>query len=367
MTLSTTIDGHRAGELSIRLRHAAEAVLIPVLALLGAGLLFAVFLLFLQKSPVEFFTLIWRGGFGSFFSWQNALLRATPLIFTALCVAIPARIGLIIIGGEGAFVLSGFCAAAAAASIGGLIQPWLVTLVMALVATGTGAIWIGLVGVMRYARGVNETISSLIMTYIAIAIMNFFVEGPLRDVSDPNRPSTKAISPASMIGAIPGLDVHWGLVIAVMLAAVLLVLMKRTTFGFAARITGGNLRVSLAQGLPVGRLLVASCAIGGACAGLAGFFEVAAVQGRASSALHAGYGFTGILVAFMARQNALAIVPVAFLFGGIAAAGGLVQRHMDLPDATVVLLQGVVFVVLLASETLHGRFLLFNPERRNVT
>ena len=188
------------------------------------------------------------------------------------------------------------------------------------------------------------------MTYIAIAIMSFFVEGPLRDLGDPNRPSTKAIPRESMIANIPGLEVHWGLVVAVILAAFLFLLMTRTTFGFAVRVIGGNPRVALAQGLSVGRLLIACAAIGGASAGLAGFFEVAAVQGKANAALHASYGFTGILVAFMARQNALAIIPVAILFGGIAAAGGLIQRRMELPDAAVVLLQGLVFVVL-ASET----------------
>lgn len=261
----------------MQLGKTAENILIPALALFVSAVIFAIFLLFLQKSPVEFFTLLWRGGFGSFFSWQNALLRATPLIFTALCVAIPARIGLVIIGGEGAFVLSGFCAAAIAVPIDGTVPPWALTFIMAVVAVGAGASWIGLVGVMRYARGVNETISSLIMTYIAIAIMNFFVEGPMRDIADPNRPSTKAISPDSMIGAIPGLDVHWGLPVAVGLAAVLFVVMNRTTFGFASRVTGGNLRVAMGQGLPVGRLLVACCAIGGGCAGLAGFFEVAAI------------------------------------------------------------------------------------------
>ena len=164
--------------MEMSLRRIAEEILIPFLALFVSGILFSIFLLFLRKSPVEFFTLIWVGGFASFFSWQNALLRATPLIFTALCVAIPARIGLVIIGGEGAFVLSGFCAAAVALPIDGVLPPWLVTLVMALVAVGAGATWIGLAGAMRYARGVNETISSLIMTYIAIAIVNFLVEGP---------------------------------------------------------------------------------------------------------------------------------------------------------------------------------------------
>ena len=97
----------------------------------------------------------------------------------------------------------------------------------------------------------------------------------------------------------------------------------------------------------------------GACAGLAGFFEVAAIQGRANASLAAGYGYTGILVSFLARHNPLAIVPVAILFGGIVASGGLVERRMDLPDATVLLLQGLTFVVLLMSETLYGRFKIF--------
>ena len=117
-----------------------------------------------------------------------------------------------------------------------------------------------------------------------------------------------------------------------------------------------------AQGLPVGKLIVISCALAGACAGLAGYFEVAAIQGRANASLAAGYGFTGILVAFLARQNPLAIIPVAIFLGGIDAAGGLVQRRMDMPDATVQVLQGLMFVVLLVSETLYGRFSFFQPK-----
>ena len=97
------------------------------------------------------------------------------------------------------------------------------------------------------------------------------------------------------------------------------------------------------------------CAIAGACAGLAGFYEVAAVHGQANASLVAGYGFTGILVAFLARQNPLAVVPVAIMFGALAASGGLIQRRMGMPDATVLVLQGIIFVVLLVSETFYGR------------
>ena len=307
--------------------------------------------------------LVWRGGFGTAFSFQNTLQRAAPLILTALAMAIPARIGLIMIGGEGALVLSGFAAAAIALPLIGRAPSFVLLPIMALAAITVGALWVGLAGYLRHKRGVNETISSLLLTYIAIAIMNFFVEGVLRDPGSANKPSTFPIGDANMIGAIPGTDVHWGLAAGIVLAIALYVLMARTTFGFAARITGGNPRAALAQGLPVGKLIVACSMIAGACAGVAGFFEVAAIHGRANASLAAGYGFTGILVAFLARHNPLAIIPVAIMFGGIAASGGLIQRRMGLPDATVLVLQGFIFVILLVSETLYGRFKIFSGER----
>ena len=187
------------------------------------------------------------------------------------------------------------------------------------------------------------------------------VEGVLRDASNPNKPSTKPLGDAYMVGKIPGTDVHWGFAVGVLLSIALYILMTRTTFGFAARVTGGNYRAALAQGLPVGRIIVSCAMIAGACAGLAGYFEVAAIQGRANASLAAGYGFTGILVSFLARHNPVVIVPVAILFGGLVASGGLIQRRMGLPDATVLVLQGLIFVVLLTSETLYGRFAIFRP------
>lgn len=346
-------------DLVFRLRRSSEYVLIPLLALIISAALFSLFLLLNGKSPIDFFSLVWRGGFGTSFSFQNTLQRAAPLILTALAVAVPARIGLVIIGGEGALVLGGFAAAASAIPLVGNVPPVIALPLMLGAAVVTGGAWIGLVGALRCRRGVNETISSLLLTYIAIAIMNFFVEGALRDPASANKPSTMPIGDAYMIGKIPGTDIHWGLLAGVVLAIALSLLLSRTTFGFAARITGGNPRAALAQGLPVARLIVACAMIAGACAGLAGFFEVTAVHGRANASLIAGYGFTGILVLFLARHNPLAIVPVAILFGGLAASGGLIQRRLDLPDATVLVLQGFIFVVLLTSETLYGRFEVF--------
>jgi simple sugar transport system permease protein len=343
-----------------RLRQTAEALIVPLFALAATAAAFAIFLMLQGKSPFAFYGLLWQGAFGSWFSIQNTLQRAAPLLLTALCVAIPAQLGLVVIGGEGALALGGLAAVVAALPIADG-PPILVQLAMGAAAAAVGAAWIGFVGALRYFRGVNETISSLLLSYIAIALLNHFVEGPLKDPASLNKPSTRAIGDANMIGTIPGMDVHWGLFVGIVLCVLLWGLMSRTTFGFAARMVGGNLRAAQLQGLAVGRLILIACAIGGAAAGLAGMLEVGAVHGRANASLVVGYGYTGILVAFLARHNPLVIIPVAMLFGGIVAASGLIQRRLGLPDATVLVLEGMMFLAILVSETLYGRFRIFQP------
>jgi ABC-type uncharacterized transport system permease subunit len=339
----------------------AEVVVIPLAALIAGMVLFGVFIAALGKSPLQLFDLMWRGGFGSSFSIENALSRAAPLLLAALCVALPARLGLVVIGGEGAIVLGGVAAAAMAVAVAGAPAPVGVVL-MALAGMAAGGVWIGAVGALRHYRAVNETISSLLMAYIAIALMNHLVEGPLRDPASLNKPSTPTIDPGFAVGAIPGMDVHWGLAVGVVACVASWVLIEKTRWGFGARVAGGNVRAAQVQGLAVGPLIVGFCALAGAFAGLAGMMEVAAVQGNANGSIAAGYGYTGILVAFLARHNPLAIIPVAILLGGIDASGGLLQRRMDLPDATVQVLQGMIFLVILFSETFYGRSKVFNPD-----
>ncbi len=350
-------DGWLAG-----LARRAEAVFIPLAALLVGCAVFALFLLTQGKSPVEFFSLVYKAGFGTAFSWQNTLSRTAPLLFAALCVALPARLGLVVIGGEGAIVLGGV----AAGALAGLVATWPGALgipVLMLAGAIAGGLWIGAVGALRHYRGVNETIASLLMAYIAIAVMNHLVEGPLRDPASLNKPSTAPLAETLRVGDLPGLNVHWGLAVGVVACILAWVLIERTTWGFAARIAGGNVRAAQVQGLPVGRLILGFTALGGTCAGLAGVFEVAAVHGTANASLAVGYGYTGILVAFLARFNPLAIVPVAVLLAGFEASSGLIQRRMDLPDATTLVLQGFVFIAILVSETLYGRLRIFAPER----
>lgn len=338
----------------------AEAVLLPVLALAAALLLFGVFCWFGGQSPVEVWTLLARGAFGDAFSWQNTLQRAAPLMLTALAVALPAQAGLTVIGGEGALALGALGCAALPYAVplpGGVAGSALVLAAGAALA----AAWVALAGVLRQWRRVNETISSLLLGYIAIALFKHFVEGPLRDPGSLNKPSTRPLDEALRIGAIAADsflgDVHWGLVIGVVACLLFGAWLSFTAQGFSLRVVGGNARTARGVGLATDRLVVLACALGGACAGLAGAVEVAAVQTSANASVIAGMGYTGILVSFVARHNPWAIPPVAILFGGFAAAGSLLQRRLGLPDASVLVLQGFAFVCILGAEALRGRLL----------
>jgi simple sugar transport system permease protein len=323
--------------------------LVPIGSIVAGLLAFGVFVLLIGRNPLEVYATIVEGGFASNFAWQNTLLRAAPIILTGLAVAIPAQAGLVVIGGEGALALGALAAAAIAVPLvpslgaGALVAG-------ALAGMAAGAAWFALVGVFRAGRGLNETISSLLLSYIAIALFNHLVEGPLRDPASLNKPSTLPLPAETMIGAMPFIEVHWGLLVGIVACVIAQLALSRSTHGFSLRVTGGNPRAALLVGLPVSVLIVAACGFGGLAVGLAGAIEVMAVHGSANAAVLAGYGTTGILVSFMARHQPLAIIPVAVMMGGIAAAGSLLQRRLDLPDATTMVLQGLLFIAILAGD-----------------
>jgi ABC-type uncharacterized transport system permease subunit len=343
---------------SPRVLQTMETVCLRTGAIVLSLLLFGVFIALDGKSPIAAFANMYQGSFASWTSIQFTLKSAAPLLLTALCTALPARLGMVVIGGEGAVLMGGLGAALTGLAFEGS-GPWTALTMMLLAGALAGGIWIMLVGALRYFRGVNETISSLLLNYIAIALLNHFVEGPFKDPDSLNKPSTRPLADDHMLGPIPGMDVHWGLAYGVVACVFCYFLIQHTTFGFAVRTTGGNIRAGRVVGLSVGRLTLIVSFMAGAAAGVAGMVDVAAVNGQANAALVAGYGYAGILVAFIARHNPLAIIPVALLLGGILASGDLLQSRMQLPDAATRVLQGIMFMVILSSESLYGRFKIF--------
>lgn len=339
-------------------RAGAEAITLPVGAVVVAVALFGCFCFTQGANPFAVFGAIYKAAFGSWYSWQNTLVRAAPLMLTALCTALPARLGLVVIGNEGALVAGGLAATAAGLAVqnASVIVVWST---MLLAGMAGGGLWLSLVALLYYKRGVNETISSLLMNYISIALLNHLVNGVMRDPASLNKPSSFPIPEDKMLRTLGDSNVHVGLIFGIAACYVAWILMEHTTFGFKVRMVGGNIRAAKMAGLPVAALGIATCFLAGAAAGIAGMVEVAGVHGRANESLAAGYGYAGILVAFIARHRGLPIILVATLLGGILASGGILQRQFKLPDATILVFQGIVFLVILFSDSLYGKFKIF--------
>lgn len=331
-----------------------DAMIISTVAVALSLVLFGIFVTFSGVNPFDVYRTMFRGAFGTPYAWRNTLIHASPLLLTALCVALPARVGMVIIGGEGCVLLGGLMAALTAHLMPGA-PPLLVQIGMVVVGMSAGGLWIAASGALRQFRGVNETISSLLMNYIALAILNHCVEGPMHDPTSLDHPSSWPIGAVNMFGNIPGTEIHVGLLFGLIACVLAWVLMDHTTFGLASRVVGGNVRAARVAGLSVARYSLMICFLGGAAAALTGVVEVAAVHGHANDSLAAGYGYAGILVAFVARQNPLAIIPVAILLGGVAGSGDLLQLKLKLSSASVQVFEGILFLVILGLDTWAGR------------
>jgi ABC-type uncharacterized transport system permease subunit len=345
-----------------RFGGAAEYVVIPALALLASLVLFGIFVALFGKNPLDLYFYMYQGAFGTWFSWQNTLTRAAPLILTALCTALPAQLGMVIIGGEGALLIGALCATSAALALcrprrrSSSISPWRCAGMIG------GGLWIMLAGALRQYRGVNETISSLLLVYIALAILNFLVEGPMRDPTSLNKPSTPEIGAANMIGSIPGTDVHWGFVFGIIAAVLSYILIYHTVFGFAARVAGGNIRAARVVGLSVGKLI------------LIVLFSRRRrgrsrrhVRSRGGAGAHQRQPRRGLRL----RRHSGCVSGAAKSFGRHSGRypsrrhrrqRRLVAAAAGLPDASVLVLEGMIFVMVLASDTLYGRLSIFRAK-----
>src|SRR5437868_827979 len=287
VTPSTGVAAAMPAPGGVNWRASLEAIIIPTCAIVVALILFGIFCFTQGANPIGVFAAIYKAAFGSWYSFQNTLVRASPLMLTALCTALPARLGLIVIGNEGALVVGGVSAVAAGLAAASA-PPLVVMAAMALASMTGGGLWIMMVGALYYSRGVNETISSLLLNYIAIAVMNHLVNGIMRDPASLNKPSSFPIPDEKMLPMIGQTNIHYGLFFGIIACLLVWLLMEHTTFGFKVRMVGGNIRAARMAGLPVARLGLITCFLAGAAAGLAGMIEVAAVHGRANESLNAG-------------------------------------------------------------------------------
>ncbi len=327
----------------------------PVLAL-GLGLaLGAAVLALAGVAPLQAYGHMAVAAFGSVHALSDTAVKATPILLTALAALVAFRVGLWNIGGEGQLLLGAWAATGVALHV---LPPHAPALVMlpALLAAGAlaGALWAGLCGWLRARLGVSEIISTLLLTYVAARWNAYWVFGPWSEGGFPLTPRfpdaawlPRLSDAASHAPALAGLTLHLGLLLAVAAAAGVYVLLERTRWGFRIRVMGDNPRAARYAGMNPTRALIGVMLLSGALAGLAGATEVSGVVHRLQDRFSPGYGFSGIIVAWLARQDARWTVPVAFLFGGLLVGGKEVQ-----PAGIPAMLQGLVLLALAGTSVL---------------
>jgi general nucleoside transport system permease protein len=323
----------------------APIVRYPVIAVFAFGL-FAVVLLIAGKDPLRAYGDTAVLTFGSRYGLSELLVRMTPLLLTAVAVALPTRLGLINVGGEGQLHMGAWLATAGA--LGASTLPaWLLLPVVTLLGFLGGALWALVPALLRGWRLVNETISTLLLNYVAPLVVGYFIFGPWRSSESSSYPQSPAFVDAARLPMLPGTRIHLGLVYALGCLAVYALVLDRTRWGLDMRAMGGNPAAAERAGIPIFRYTVAALTIAGGIAGLAGMAEVSAIQGRLVSGLSPGYGYMGFLIAWLAGTSISAIIAMAFLFAVIASVGDVLQITQGVPAAVVdLLMAGLLFIVL---------------------
>jgi ABC-type uncharacterized transport system permease subunit len=300
-------------------------------------------------DPVEAFHNMYVAALGSKFAMGTSLGKMVPRLLSALGIALAIRGGLWNIGAEGQIYLGAAGAAGAAMfapDIAGLHGP----IVGLIAGCLMGALWGAIPGALRAYRGINEVITSLLLVYVAIQIVNYLVEGPWL-VPNSTFPATAVLPLSDRLPRIwPGTLLNAGFLIALGMTLVAHVLLYKTEFGLWVRSIGGNERASYVMGLPVQFMQVTMMALSGGFAGLAGAIEVLGTRGRLVEGFSPGYGFEAIAIALLGRLNPLGIACAALIFGLLdAGSGGLQVSSAGMSSAVSPIIEGLAVVNLLAS------------------
>jgi simple sugar transport system permease protein len=330
----------------------AAQVIVPVASILAALLVGSVIMLFAGESPITVYREMFEGAFGSYYRRSETLVKMIPLLLTGLGVAVAFRMQLWNIGAEGQFYFGAIFATWVA--LYGLPDagPWVVIPAMMIAGMAGGALWAGIPGALRGYLGVNETITSLMLNYVAILFASWLVHGPWKNPVGFGFPGTVVFAPATYLPTWGTTRVHLGLVFGMVAAFILFFVLQRTRWGYEISIAGNSERVARYAGMATARNIVIVMLVSGALAGLAGMAELAGIGHSLQRELSPGYGYTAIIVAWLGRLNPFGIILVSFLLAGLMVGGEQIQLSLGLPSAIAPMLQGIILFFLLGGDLL---------------
>jgi simple sugar transport system permease protein len=313
-----------------------------------ALLMFALVLLIFGKNPAQAYLDIFNTTIGSAYGLSEILVKVIPLALCALAVMLPARIGLVNVGGEGQLYMGALLATWGALAFGESVpQAVGLPLVISLGFIG-GGLWAAIPAWLRAKGWLNETISTLLLNYVAVLWVDFFVFGPFRDPASANFPQSVPFADSVRLPFLGNSRVHLGLILALASLAILYVVFKRTRWGYEMRAIGGNPEAARRHGLPINYYILATMFIAGGLAGLAGVGEVMAIQGRLRPSFSPDYGYMGFLISWLALHNPVGVLVLSFLMAVIALGGDTLQITQNMPFSSVNILMSLILFIVLA-------------------
>ena len=315
--------------------------------LLGPLAIFALFLLTVGADPLRTFRMMYNSALGDRFGIGEVLLQAAPFALAALATMIPAKVRLVNVGAEGQLTIGALTTTFAAVALSDALPAYLTIPILVLAGAAGGAFWSFTAGILRVRFKLNETISTLLLNYVAILVLGYFVHGILRDPDSFNWPFSPPFAEPARLATIGGTRLHWGVILAPIAAILVWYLLSRTFVGLRLRVVGGNPEAARRAGYNVERIQLWVFIAAGALAGIAGMLEVAGVEGRLRPTTGIGYGYVGFLAAWMVNHHPLWLIGSSLLLAIISVSGDALQIAADLPSSSVNILMAMVLIGVL--------------------
>ncbi|MHB8156222.1 MAG: ABC transporter permease [Desulfocucumaceae bacterium] len=328
-----------------------SVLLITAFSVLLSLVLGGVFLSITGHDPLDIYSIMLSGIFGSSFGLSETIVRAIPLMLLGLGISVAFRMQLWNIGAEGQIYMGAFAASWVPLTFPNL-PAFIMLPAMILLGMVAGGIWALLPAIPRAYLGVNEIISTLMLNYVAILWVQYLVFGPWRDPKGFNFPLSAPFPDAARLSTLGTTRVHAGILFALVIAIVIYIIINRTQWGYEIRVIGESESAASYAGMNIRRNILLVMLLSGAICGLAGMSEVSGISGRLQHGVSPGYGYTAIIVAWLARLNPFAIILVSILFGGLQVGGYLVQTS-GVSASVATMLQGSILFFVLGGEVFN--------------
>ncbi|MCI0520385.1 MAG: ABC transporter permease [Chloroflexi bacterium] len=355
-----------------RLRSLVDAALVPILAILTAIVTGGAIIAWAGGDPFRAYLGLVQGSFGSLQAISETTVWATPYIFAGLAVALAFRGGLFNIGAEGQLAFGAVTAAwvgyALPRFLGLNIPGFIHLLLIILLGMAAGALWGAIPGWLKARTGAHEVINTIMMNYVALNIVSYLLNGPMKD---PNPLNVSARTPMILEGArltpiFEGYRFHWGFIIALLAAVGVWWLLWKTTLGFEIRTCGANPDAARYAGMNVSNLVVLSMALSGMLAGSAGVFEVVALNFRHELGFSVGYGFDAIAIALLGKNHPAGVVLGAILFGAMRNGATRMQFLTQIPVDVISIIQALILLFVAADAIVRYIYRIRAPQDRVV-